>query len=80
MKYDVIYNKSNGSLTRKSFASAEGAFEFFWKQKNHSPQIVSDELIGSGFTFRNIQGFKSREEGKKFAYLAFLEYVHEMRK
>jgi hypothetical protein len=80
MKYDVIYNKSNGSLTRKSFASAEGAFEFFWKQKGHSPQITSDDLMGGGFDFRMIQGFKSREEGKKFAYLAFLEYVHEMRK
>ena len=80
MKYDVIYEKSGGSLARKSFASAEGAFEFFWKQKTHIPQTMSDDLMGSGFTFRNIQGFKSREEGKKFAYLAFLEYVHEMRK
>ena len=81
MKYDVIYDKSGGSLARKSFSSAEGAFEFFWKKKGGAnPQIVSDDLIGSGFTCRNIQGFKSREEGKKFAYLAFLEYVHEMRK
>jgi hypothetical protein len=44
MKYDVIYDKSGGSLARKSFSSAEGAFEFFWKKKGGAnPQIVSDD-------------------------------------
>jgi len=38
--------------------------------------ITSDKLM-SAFSFRDIQGFKSREEGKKFAYLAFLEYVKD---
>jgi hypothetical protein len=79
MKYDVIYNKANGSQTWKSFTSMKDAFEWFWKRPGNSPMITSDELM-SAFSFRDIQGFRSREEGKKFAYQAFVEYVKGMRK
>ena len=76
MKYDVIYNKANGSLTKKSFTNMKDAFEWFWKRPGNGPMITSDKLM-SAFSFRDIQGFKSREEGKKFAHLAFLEYVKD---
>jgi hypothetical protein len=76
MIYKVIYNKANGSLTSKNFTNTKDAFEFFWSHSTKSPIITSDKLI-SAFSFRDIQGFKSREEGKKFAYLAFLEYVKD---
>lgn len=80
MKYDVIYDKTNGSLTYKSFTNMKDAFEFFWKKKGGAnPQISSNNLMGA-FSFRDIQGFKSREEGKKFAYQTFVEYVREARK
>ena len=76
MIYKVIYNKANGSLTSKNFTNTKDAFEFFWSHSSKSPMITSDKLM-SAFSFRDIQGFKSREEGKKFAYLAFLEYVKD---
>jgi len=76
MIYKVIYNKANGSLTSKNFTNTKDAFEFFWSHSTKSPMITSDKLM-SAFSFRDIQGFKSREEGKKFAYLAFLEYVKD---
>lgn len=76
MIYKVIYNKANGSLTSKNFTNTKDAFEFFWKHNTRSPMITSDKLM-SAFSFRDIQGFKSREEGKKFAHLAFLEYVKD---
>jgi hypothetical protein len=79
MKYDVIYEKANGALTKKSFTSMKDAFEWFWKRPGNSPMITSNELM-SAFSFRDIQGFKSREEGKKFAYQAFVDYVKGMRK
>lgn len=76
MIYKVIYNKANGALTSKNFTTTKDAFEFFWKHSARSPMITSDKLM-SAFSFRDIQGFKSREEGKKFAYLEFLEYVKD---
>lgn len=76
MIYKVIYNKANGALTSKNFTNTKDAFEFFWSHNIRSPMITSDKLM-SAFDFRRIQGFKSREEGKKFAYLAFLEYVKD---
>ena len=80
MKYDVIYDKTNGSLTYKSFTNMKDAFEFFWKKKGGAnPQISSSGLM-SAFSFRDIQGFRSREEGKKFAYQAFVDYVKGMKK
>jgi hypothetical protein len=77
-EFVVIYQKSNGGDASKKFATPKQAFEFFWKCKGKSPMITSDEIMG-GFTFRNIQGFKSREEGKEFAYGDFLEYVEHNR-
>ena len=80
MKYDVIYEKANGALTKKSFTSMKDSFEFFWGKKGGAnPMITSNELM-SAFSFRDIQGFRSREEGKKFAYQAFVDYVKGMRK
>ena len=80
MKYDVVYDKANGSLTHKSFTNMKDSFEFFWKKKGSAnPMITSTELM-SAFSFRDIQGFKSREEGKKFAYQAFVDYVKGYRK
>ena len=76
MIYKVIYNKANGPLNSKNFANMKDAFEFFWSHSAKSPMITSDKLMAA-FSFRDIQGFKSREEGKKFAYLAFLEYVKD---
>ena len=63
-------------LHSKNFTTTKDAFNFFWSHNTRSPMITSDKLM-SAFSFRNIQGFKSREEGKKFAYLAFLEYVKD---
>ncbi|MFA5745652.1 MAG: hypothetical protein WCX79_00155 [Candidatus Paceibacterota bacterium] len=80
MKYIVIYNKANGGQTQKVYTNTKDAFNMFWKQKGgHSPLITSDDLMGV-FSFRNIQGFKSTEDGKKFAYLTFLEYVKDMKR
>jgi len=79
MKYDVVYNKANGSLTKKSFTNMKDAFEWFWKRPGNRPMITSNELMGT-FSFHDIQGFKSREEGKKFAYLTFVEYVKDMKR
>jgi hypothetical protein len=80
MKYYVMYEKAIGSLARKYFTNMKDSFEFFWKKKGGSnPMITSDELM-SAFSFRDIQGFRSREEGKKFAYQAFVDYVRSMKK
>jgi hypothetical protein len=76
MIYKVIYDKANGSLTSKNFTTTKDAFNFFWLHNTRSPMITSDKPM-SAFSFRNIRGFKSREEGKKFAYLDFLEYVKD---
>lgn len=79
-EFTVIYNKRNGSLTDKKFKTPKEAFEFFWKNRTGNPQITSDELMGGGFSFRDIMGFKTREEGKEFAYRDFLEYIKDFRK
>jgi hypothetical protein len=82
-EFIVIYNiqtrYGRTAQTYKTFQTARKSFEFFWKNNTKSPMITADELMG-GFTFRNLQGFKSREEGKEFAYADFLEYVKEYRK
>jgi hypothetical protein len=80
MKYDVVYDKASGSLTHKSFTNMKDAFEFFWKKKGGANPMITSTQLMSAFSFRDIQGFRSREEGKKFAYIVFVNYVKGYRK
>jgi hypothetical protein len=81
MKYTLIYNLKSGASKYKDYTNSKEAFERFWKlgHSGQSPLLTSDNVMG-GFDFRNIQGFRSRPEGKQFAYKAFMEYMRDYRK
>ena len=81
MKYTLIYNLKSGVSKYKDYTNSKEAFERFWKlgHSGQNPLLTSDNVMGA-FGFRNIQGFKSKEEGKQFAYKAFMEYMRDYRK
>ena len=81
MKYEVIYELKNGTLRHQTYTDSKEAFERFWKlgHNGQNPMLTNDNTMG-GFSFRDIQGFRSRPEGKWYAYKAFMEYMKEYKK
>lgn len=68
-------------MKHKQFTDKKKAFEFFWASpgKRNEPFLCSDDIIGH-FSFRDIQGFKSREEGKEYAYKDFCEWIEDYKR